>query len=350
MKISAAIRSLHPRRVFQISRARRTEVRNVLLRLEAEGISGWGEASPNSYYAEDAEDVARRLRRLEPWLKNLSITSVRDIEKAWKDFWPLLAPSRAAQCALDLALWDWLGKKEGVTVSELVWNRKPRAVVSFGTLGIMTETERLEALPDYAGFEWIKLKMGFQPDESLLQSVRQKTGAKLAIDANAAWLNVPALDWAERLAGAGAVFLEQPFPPSAKRQSAWLRREGKLPIFADESCVLEDDVTALADSFSGCNIKLVKCGGLTPGLRMLRQARELGLQTMIGCMLESSLLIAAGGVLGQESDYADLDGAWLLRDDPFIGAALSEGKLQLSTNPGLGVKLKKPGSSISRGA
>lgn len=337
MKISAAIRSMHPRRVFQISRARRTEVRNVFLRVEGEGITGWGEASPNAYYSENAEDVALRLRRLQPWLEGFFPRSVSDIAGAWDSFWPLLAPSRAAQCALDLALWDWLGKKEGVSVSELAWGVKPRPVPSFGTIGIMSPEERAGVLADYAGFSFIKLKMGAEPDEAVIAEVRKAGRARLSVDANAAWLGVPALDWASRLADAGAVFLEQPFPPSAVKQSAWLNREGALPVMADESCVVEEDVPGLEGSFSGCNIKLVKCGGLTPALRMLKKARSLGMKTMVGCMLESSLLISAGGVVAQGTDYADLDGAWLLRDDPFEGAPLVKGRMTLSGGPGLGV-------------
>jgi L-alanine-DL-glutamate epimerase-like enolase superfamily enzyme len=201
----------------------------------------------------------------------------------------------------------------------------------------MSSTERAGALAEYADFSCIKLKMGSAPDEGLVAEVRKASNARLSVDANASWLGIPALDWTGRLAEAGVIFLEQPFPPTAAKQSAWLNREGALPVFADESCVVEGDVPGLADSFSGCNIKLVKCGGLTPALRMLKKARSLGLKTMVGCMLESSLLISAGGVLAQGTDYADLDGAWLLGDDPFTGAPLVKGVLQLSGGSGLGV-------------
>jgi L-alanine-DL-glutamate epimerase-like enolase superfamily enzyme len=114
-------------------------------------------------------------------------------------------------------------------------------------------------------------------------------------------------------------------------------RDSCLPILADESCATLDDVEGLRGRFSGFNIKLVKCGGITPGLRMLESARRLGLRTMVGCMLESSLLIAAGWVVAQRADYADLDGAWLLRNDPFRGLPLEQGLLLPPAGPGLGV-------------
>ena len=116
-------------------------------------------------------------------------------------------------------------------------------------------------------------------------------------------------------------------------------RDSCVPVVADESCVEEPDVSQMPGRFSGFNIKLVKCGGLTPALRMLRQGRELGLKVMVGCMLETSVLIAAGAVIGQKTDFADLDGSWLLRDDPFVGLKFERGILTPSSEPGLGVSL-----------
>jgi L-alanine-DL-glutamate epimerase-like enolase superfamily enzyme len=117
-----------------------------------------------------------------------------------------------------------------------------------------------------------------------------------------------------------------------------LLRASALPIMADESCARPEDVERLPGRFSGFNIKLVKCGGLTPALAMLRRGRELGLKVMIGCMLESSLLIAAGCVAAQEADYADLDGSWLLKDDPCRGLAIADGHIVPAAVPGLGAE------------
>ena len=157
--------------------------------------------------------------------------------------------------------------------------------------------------------------------------VLERTGAALAIDANCAWgaRNVSAL--ARQLAGFGVKFIEQPLSPAEDARMPELLAASPLPIFADESCVMEEDVGRMPGRFSGLNIKLAKCGGLTPAMRMLKHARELGLRTMVGCMLESSVLISAGAVVAQQTDFADLDGAWLIRDDPFHGTRYESGIL-----------------------
>src|SRR6187402_1356737 len=121
VKLDWTSRELHPRRAFRISRGRRTEVRNVFIRLERDGLCGYGEASPNAFYGETWESVTAALERARAFIESLRIQEVEDIENTWAEVWSLLAPSRAAQCALDLALWDWLARKEGHSVTELVW-------------------------------------------------------------------------------------------------------------------------------------------------------------------------------------------------------------------------------------
>ncbi len=131
-------------------------------------------------------------------------------------------------------------------------------------------------------------------------------------------------------------FIEQPYPPTD--DAALAPKQHALPIFADESCVTEDDVERVLQRYDGFNVKLAKCGGLTPALRMLARGRAAGCGTMVGCMLESSLLISAGLVAAQTTDYADLDGAWLLRDDPCPGMSFDRGLLQAAPGPGFGVQ------------
>jgi L-alanine-DL-glutamate epimerase-like enolase superfamily enzyme len=324
---------LHPRGAFRIARQRAVPFDNVILRVEHEGVTGWGEASPHPYYGASAAQVVRNLESQSGWLRALSIRSVDDIAEAWKESWTRLH-DRAAQCALDLALWDWLARKEGVTVTELAHGHVPRPVTSFATIALSTKEELDEKLAELEGFPRVKIKSDANGDLEPARRVKEELRAATAIDANCAWSTrtLPALSMGfSRL---GAEFIEQPFPAAQDRDV--IRGSYPIPIIADESCVLEEDIDRLSRNFDGVNVKLVKCGGLTPALRMIRRASEIGLRTMVGCMLETSILIAAGCVAAQHADYADLDGAWLIADDPCAGWRFERGILHPPVPPGLG--------------
>jgi L-alanine-DL-glutamate epimerase-like enolase superfamily enzyme len=334
--MKTVVRELHPRRAFRISRARRNAVRNVFVRLEADGVCGHGEASPNAFYDETAEGVLARLAEAEPWLRDLKIRSVADLETAWDEAWRLVAPSRGAQCAIDLALWDWLAKRGGVSAVELAWGHAPKPVATFCTIGLSERAELEEKVAELVGFPFIKIKSDQLASTETVRFVRDRSGAVLAVDANCAWSGVDLPALSAELARLEVAFIEQPLPP--ERDALLTRLSSCLPVLADESCVVETDVPRVAAHFAGFNIKLVKCGGVTPGLRMARRGRELGLQTMVGCMLESSTLIAAGAVVAQATNFADLDGAWLLSDDPVRGWSFDRGMLLPSAAPGLGIE------------
>jgi len=333
MQVTTAIHALHPKSVFRISRGARAEVRNVFVRVGADGIAGYGEASPNAYYHEDADDVQARLTRAGQRLRGRKIRSVGDIAHFWEEIWPLVKPSRAAQCALDIALWDWLARRENLTVCELVRGERPHPVPTFSSIGISTPEELETKVSELVGFPLIKIKSDSRAEIEPVRKVRERTGAAIAVDANGAWLGHDITALAHRLAGLGVKFLEQPLPPEEDARMAELLASCPLPLLADESCVVLEDVEKMPGRFSGFNIKLTKCGGLTPALRMLRRAQTLGLTTMTGCMLESSVLISAGAAVAQETDFADLDGAWLLRDDPFHGVRYDKGILHLEGRP-----------------
>jgi L-alanine-DL-glutamate epimerase-like enolase superfamily enzyme len=340
MKLEFSSRTLHPRRTFRISRAAKTEAINLLVRVERDGISGLGEASPNPFYRETPDQVLAALGRVGPRLAGLTPDSVEAIGGAWEDLWRFLKPSRAAQCALDLALWEWLAKARGLSVCELALGRKPRPVVSFATLPITGELEFQQAFEELKSFRRIKIKCG--PDMGLepVRLVRDQSAAILAVDANASWSVAGWTRAAEECSKLGVTFVEQPLSPDQDTAMAELLKNATVAVMADESCVGETDVERMPGRFSGFNIKLVKCGGLTPALRMLRRGKELGLATMVGCMLETSALIAAGAVVAQATDYADLDGAWLLADDPFVGLPLTNGILTPPDAPGWGLSLQ----------
>jgi len=335
VELKTAVHQLHPRGAFRIARKRTVPFDNVILRLDHDGVAGWGEASPHPHYGSSAVDVVRILESLRGWLRRLSIRSVDDIAQVWKESWTR-AHDRAAQCALDLALWDWLARKEGVTVTELAHGHKPRPVTSFATIALSTKEELDGKIAELEGFPRVKIKSDADGDLEPARRVKEQLRAVIAVDANGAWSasTLPAL--ATGFSSLGAEFIEQPFSDAHDRDL--IRGSYPIPIIADESCVLEEDVERLSRNFDGINVKLVKCGGLTPALRMVQRASKLGMRTMVGCMLETSILIAAGCVAAQHADYADLDGAWLISDDPCTGWRFERGILNPPQALGLGAE------------
>lgn len=334
MKMTCTSCELHPRRAFRISRGRRTEVRNVFLRLESDGRCGYGEASPNAFYDETWQSVTEKLEGARSFIESLEVRTVADLEAVWEEAWTRLAPSRAAQCALDLALWDWLARREGRSVTELAWKQTPQPIFSFATIGLSEPDELPAKVEELAGFPRIKIKSDASASLDPTAFVRARSGALIAVDANCAWGEVNLAELSDRLASLGVSFIEQPYPPG---QNGALPKVN-LPVMADESCVTEADVPRVIERYDGFNIKLVKCGGITPARRMVAAGRAAGKTIMVGCMLESSALIAAGAVIAQRTDYADLDGAWLIGDDPFRGWTFDRGTLLPSALPGLGIE------------
>ncbi len=340
MQTDLTIRQLFTRDPFRIARPRLTPIKNVFVRITSDGIIGYGEASPSTFYGETAQGVAGKIRDAMGFLSTLRISSRKDIEQAWHGLWAIVSPSRAAQCALDLALWDWLAKSRQLSVSALLWGETPHPIPTFCTIGLSTAEELSRKIPEMEGFPAIKIKSDQAVRLETVCRVRSTTNASLAVDANCSWLEVDLPAVSAELRAFNLEFIEQPFPPD--RNALIPRLKLGPPIFADESCASEEDVARIAPFFGGCNIKLVKCGGLTPALRMREEAKRLGLKTMVGCMLESSLLIGAGATLAQRTDYADLDGAWLLREDPFSGWKFERGVLHPPQGVGLGAEPATP--------
>ena len=336
MNLTCVSRELHPRRAFRISRGRRTEVRNVFVRLEHDGLTGYGEASPNAFYGETWQGVIEKLENARGFIGALEVRSAEDIAAAWGEAWRFLAPSRAAQCALDVALWAWFARRRGLSVAELIWQKPPVPVTSFATIGLSTREELTGKIEELRGFPRIKIKSDAHASLEVVRRVCAKKPALVAVDANCAWSQVDLRQLSQELSELGVDFIEQPYPPA--RDADISSANSRLPILADESCVIEGDVARVVEHYDGFNIKLVKCGGITPALRMLKCGRAAGKKIMVGCMLESSALIAAGAAIAQRTDYTDLDGAWLIGDDPFRGWHFDRGALHPPNLPGLGVE------------
>ena len=195
-----------------------------------------------------------------------------------------------------------------------------------------------ERAREAARFPALKIKVGGPADIDTLEAVRAVYGGALRVDANTAWQPEQAAALIPELARLGVELIEQPFPARALPELRWLRERSSLPILADESAVFEDDLPMLQGVVDGVVVKLAKCGGIGPGLRMIRRARELGMSVMLGCMFESSLGTAAGATIASEVDWLDLDGNLMMVHDPFQGIELGDDcRWQLTDAPGLGV-------------
>ncbi len=318
---------------------RSSEVVQVALRDEAGGVVGYGEAAPISRYGESAGTVQSFLSRLDS--RSLSLDRLDESLVAIAG----AAPGHpAAKCAIEMALLDAAGKR----AREPVWQRfdltppGPRAI-SY-TIGIGSVAHVQAQVRRAAAFHLLKLKLGGPEDEAAFRALREVAPAsRVCVDANEGWRDREhALRMIEWLARDGRVeFVEQPLPAgSSVADQQWLFARSPLPLFADESCHGVEDVEPLADRFHGFNVKLMKTGGLVAAVRALRRGRELGLRTMLGCMIESSLGIAAAFQLAGLADHLDLDSHVLLTNDPFSGLQTDHGLLRFAEEAnvtGLGV-------------
>jgi L-Ala-D/L-Glu epimerase / N-acetyl-D-glutamate racemase len=334
LKLAAEVITLTTRHPFIIARGGQSEYRVVWVRLsDGDGHEGWGEADPSSYYGETADTVLGVLKTLEPHLPQDPF----DLETAEARFAQIVPKNGAARAALSAALHDLIGKRLGVPLYRL-WGLDPRrAPVSSFTIGIDVPEKMRAKIAEAAPYPILKIKLGTDRDEEILRVVRDATDKPVRVDANAGWTRERARAMLPVLKAHGVEFLEQPLPPDDLEGLAALRRAGVLPIVVDESCLVAADVARLAGAVDGINIKLAKCGSLREALRMIATARAHGLLVMVGCMIETSLGITAAAHFTPLVDAADLDGAALTTNDPFVGATIDGGQIRVPTRPGLGV-------------
>ncbi|MBN2289250.1 MAG: dipeptide epimerase [Candidatus Glassbacteria bacterium] len=339
MKLGYETLDLYPRHTFTISRQEETgEVfRNVLVRLEHDGLTGWGEAAPDIYYGENWLTVGAALetfrplleREKDPWgAENLMMELDRCLSGNW-----------SAKAAVDMALYDLQGKLCGRPVYEMLGLDPDAAPLSSFTIGIDRLEVVAEKLREAAACPMLKIKLGGPEDLEIMEAVhRANPEAVVRVDANTGWTPHLALEMTEKLVDYNVEFVEQPLPEGDRDGMRWLKARSWLPLIADESCRRLEDVPRAAGLFDGINIKLAKSGGIRHALKMIHTARALGMKVMLGCMIESSIGITAAAQISPLVDYADLDGAALLADDPFRGMEFASGRLSLPSSPGLGVE------------
>jgi len=335
MKLEIEPVDVHPTHPFRIARGVQTSARVFLFHLEWEGIAGVGESCPPPYYGETPDTVASAAGLIEGRLDG-EPEAVKD-RVAHGDLRQVLAAHASVRAALDMALWDIIGKREGKPVYALLGLDPGETPATSFSIGIDAPSVVDKKVDEAAPYHILKMKMGVPGDVALLDRVLARSGKTVRVDANEGWDLETALNMSRELAHKGIEFMEQPIHHEREQDLAELKRLSPLPIILDESIINPEDVAVRCDQGHGINIKLMKCGGLTPALALVEQARAHALKVMLGCMLETSVGITAAAHVSPLVDYADLDGNLLLADDPYVGVTVSNSKLVLPDSPGLGV-------------
>lgn len=323
---------------FTISRESTTVQETLVVELEQDGIRGFGESTTNQYYGHTLDSMSQAADRCRGILADFQFG---DPTQLWESLRDELNGDNFTLSAIDQAVHDLHGKLTGRPTFEILGLRWHDAIPkSSYTIGIDTVPRMVEKLHERPDWPIYKIKLGTEHDVEIVRQLREATDATLRVDANCGWTAEETIANSEQLRTLGVEFIEQPLPVEADgADHLRVYQESALPIIADENCQVESDVARCHGRFHGVNIKLCKCGGLTPGARMLRHARELGMNTMVGCMLESSVGISAAAQLLPLLDYVDLDGAVLLAKDIASGVRVDKGIIELASTPGNGVTL-----------
>jgi L-alanine-DL-glutamate epimerase-like enolase superfamily enzyme len=316
----------HP---FRISRSITELKKNVIVRLD-EGI---GEAAPSAYYGESAETVIRCLEEVKGQLGDDPF----ELESVLSNLDKNVSGNFSAKAAVDMALHDLVAKKLNLPVHRLLGLDGSVPLTTSYTIGIDSLDKMKEKTKLASEFLVYKVKVGVENDIEMVKAVREVTDGKIRVDANAGWSADEALEKISQLKKYEIEFVEQPIDPQDRAGLKRIKEKAGIPIIIDEWLMTSKDIPGFVGCCHGINIKLAKCGGIREGLRMIHTARAHGLMVMLGCMIESSVGIAAAAQLGSLVDFLDLDGNLLVANDPFEGLKVERGKLYLSNLPGLGV-------------
>ena len=334
-RIEAKIYEVKLRHAWTLSRGTWNTRRNVIVRIEKDGVFGLGESAPIARYNESAESGLAFIEKAKPVLQK-DLWAFHD---RWNEIDALAPGEHAAKAALDLAILDWIGKKLGVPVYRLFGLNPSKELVTTMTIAIDEVPVMQEKIREAADFLVYKIKVGTDNDRKIIEGCRAATDKPFRVDANEGWKDKEqALEMIRWMAGLNVELMEQPMPADRLDDIAWIKERSPLPIFADESLMMTADLPRIAAAFHGVNVKLMKCGGIQEAVRIAAMARALGLKLMLGCMVETSIGISAAAAVGPLFDYLDLDGNVLITNDPFKGVRTEKGRILLNDKPGLGVE------------
>lgn len=320
---------------FTISHGSRNFQKTLIVALTDGGYTGYGEAAATTYYGVTVEGMIAAIKAIESLIAD-------NIHKTPEDLWeitnPYLKENSFAQCALDIAMHDLQGKRNGLPLYKLWGLELKNLPITNYTIGIDTLEKMVKKMQDFP-WQLYKIKLGTTNDIEIIKHLRKFSDSVFRVDANCAWTAKQAIEYSKILKELNVEFLEQPLSPADSKGMAEVFKNSALPVIADESCITESDVKKCAGYFHGVNIKLTKCGGLTPARRMIAEAKKLGMKVMVGCMTESTVGISAIAQLLPLLDYVDMDGAMLLKNDIADGVKVLDGKTHFPKRNGTGAKL-----------
>lgn len=320
---------------FTISKGTKTHQPALIVRLEYFGHVGYGEAPAINYYDITVEKMIADIEAKKMFIEKFSLS---DPERYWHYLHHLFPNNPFLVCALDMAAWDLYGKMKRQQLHELWGLDTANSPLTDFTIGIDSVDMMVKKMTEKP-WPIYKIKVGFEGDVEMVAALREHTDAVFRVDANAAWTLDEALLKIPLLKELGVEMIEQPLAKDNWSGMKTLYENAVMPLFADESCVKEEDVLMCHNHFHGVNIKLTKCSGITPAKRMIAKAKELGLQVMIGCMNESSVGTAAIAQLAPMLDHIDMDGPLLLAEDIASGVTFDNGKIVYTNGYGLGIEM-----------
>ena len=322
---------------FTISNGRtKTHQPSLVVALSIGNFIGFGEAPAIGYYNITVEQMVADLESKKQMVEKFALT---DPERYWHYLHHLLPENPFLVCALDMAAWDLFGQMKGKKLYQLwntAWENTPVTDYTIGIDSIDTMLSKMKEQP----WPIYKVKLGTDQDIPIIKALRAATDAVLRVDANAGWTLEEAQEKIPQLAELGVEMIEQPLAKDNWEGMKQLFQESPLPLFADESCVFEQDVLRCANHFHGINIKLTKCSGLTPARRMILKGRELGMKIMMGSMNESSIGAAAVANFLPQLDFVDMDGPLLLSQDMATGIRFENGAVTIEGSAGLGIRVQ----------
>lgn len=321
---------------FSISRESHDFQDSMIIALKHNGKTGYGEATSNPYYNITFSTMQAEIENVREEIENYNFEE----PEAFHAFLVSKNLSNFAICALDLAANDLYGKLLGKPLYQIWQTDHSSYPVTNYTIGLDT-IDKMVAKMKEMPWPIYKIKLGTQQDVEIVRELRKHTDAVFRVDANCAWTAEETILNAPYLKELGVEFIEQPLKADDWTGMETVIHKSVLPIIADESCIVESDVEKCGLHFTGINIKLTKCGGLTPARRMIAKAKEMGLKVMVGCMTESTVGISAIAQLIPQLDYVDMDGAMLLKEDIADGVTIMEdGKVIFPSLGGSGVSLR----------